>query len=454
MAFTQAKQVANLVKRSVLPGVEISIGKSRNTPGIEVVVRGFQHPEDGMTRLWIIDLIGRSGDLLDLTIVGLRKAGFDMRGEAPIMRGVLTQVLSREEVAQMRAKEREDQRKKEAVEFQAKLQGETLAVAQDADQKISKLEEEISRLKEMIEDMALMPQPRGPRGADGRDGRDGKDGSIAELADAELKDLGDVLDTGAEERQVLTWKDGIWQPLYVPTMSGNIYPGGGGGGEGGGGGSPLTVQIRSRDDVTGQPTFVQTEVTTISFDSESGFVKDDLGQGEAFIKMNSTFNPWQVDGQDDLRATGEEPVEFVAGPGITITTDATADPKQIILESTATGGAQELDDLTDVDLTTNAPAVGQLLIWNGANWIPGGAGTNQGIPEAPLDNLPYVRLQGQWVKLSHALQLLIDGSDLTTGETDAYQNVHKDGGDFSSGSSDAGLRLDVNEDLDGGDFSA
>lgn len=533
MAFTQAKQVADLVKRSVLPGVEISIGKSRGVEGIEVVVRGYQHPEDGMTRLWIIDLIGQSGMMLDLVIMGLRKAGFDMRGSAPMMKGVLTEVLTRQEIAQMRAKEREDRRKKEEVEFQAKLQGETLAVSKHANEKIGKLEEEIDRLKQMIEDMALLPQPRGPRGEDGRDGRDGKDGSIAELADAELSDLGDVLKTRAEERQVLTFKDGKWQPLYVPRFSGNIYAGGGGGGgeavpgpagpqgpqgpqgepgvdgvdgksayqvavdhgftgteeewldslrgedgktayelavEGGfvgtqeewvdslkgeqgppgeGGTGGLTIQIRNREDVDGEPTFVQTEVTTISFDSDSGFVKDDLGQGEAFIKINSTFNPWHVDGQETLDATGEEPVEFVAGPGMTITTDANSDPKQIIFESSGAGGAQAINDLTDVNTELQAPTVGQTLVWNGTNWVPGAMADGSGIGEAPTDGRYYVRQSANWVELSCALKALMvgdggqfspegDGGNFTTGYTGTHTDRQLyDGSNITSGATEA-----------------
>ena len=45
----------------------------------------------------------------------------------------------------------------------------------------------------------------------------------------------------------------------------------------------------------------------------------------------------------------------------------------------AAGGATSIDDLTDVDTTTSAPAVGEVLEWDGANWVPaasgGGAGT-------------------------------------------------------------------------------
>lgn len=72
-------------------------------------------------------------------------------------------------------------------------------------------------------------------------------------------------------------------------------------------------------------------VTTIRFDSDSGFDVVDLGNGEIKIQMNSTFKTWKVAGESDLVADGLDTVEFVAGPGITINTDPFASPdKQII----------------------------------------------------------------------------------------------------------------------------
>lgn len=41
------------------------------------------------------------------------------------------------------------------------------------------------------------------------------------------------------------------------------------------------------------------------------------------------------------------------------------------------GGPFSIDDATDVDTTTNAPTIGQALIWDGTNWVPdtvGGGG--------------------------------------------------------------------------------
>jgi len=34
-------------------------------------------------------------------------------------------------------------------------------------------------------------------------------------------------------------------------------------------------------------------------------------------------------------------------------------------------GVVYIDDLEDVDTTTNAPIVGQVLVWDGVNWVPG-----------------------------------------------------------------------------------
>ena len=40
----------------------------------------------------------------------------------------------------------------------------------------------------------------------------------------------------------------------------------------------------------------------------------------------------------------------------------------------AGGGASAIDDLTDVDTTTDPPALNEVLKWNGSNWVPGIAG--------------------------------------------------------------------------------
>jgi hypothetical protein len=70
-------------------------------------------------------------------------------------------------------------------------------------------------------------------------------------------------------------------------------------------------------------------ITAIRFDTDAGFDITDLGQGAVKVGMNSTFKYWKVDGQQDLVANGLDTIQFVAGPGIQITTDPNSDPKAI-----------------------------------------------------------------------------------------------------------------------------
>jgi hypothetical protein len=51
-----------------------------------------------------------------------------------------------------------------------------------------------------------------------------------------------------------------------------------------------------------------------------------LGGGNALISLGSTFKTWEVDGQANLVAVGEDVVKFVAGSGIDIKTNASSDP--------------------------------------------------------------------------------------------------------------------------------
>jgi hypothetical protein len=88
------------------------------------------------------------------------------------------------------------------------------------------------------------------------------------------------------------------------------------------GGSALTVkEVASQGGVTN---VTVNNVSEIQFNNGAGFNVSDEGGGTAFVDLGSTFNPWYVDGQETLSATGEEPIEFVAGPGIAITTKPVA----------------------------------------------------------------------------------------------------------------------------------
>lgn len=144
-----------------------------------------------------------------------------------------------------------------------------------------------------------------------------------------------------------------YQCVIHSTMNGTIYVlDQNGNGDG-------TITVQERAGASGSPQNPATEITTLSFNTNNGFSVTDLGGGEALVNLGSAFAPWYVDGETTLDPEGEEPVEFVAGTGISITTDASADPKQIIF--TAEGGS-------------------------------GG-----GIEEAPQDGTPYVRQDAGWV---------------------------------------------------------
>ncbi len=76
-------------------------------------------------------------------------------------------------------------------------------------------------------------------------------------------------------------------------------------------------------------TNVVSGVSTLLFDTDSGLDIVNLGSGNVKVQLNSTFKTWEVDGQESLIAQGLDNVRFVAGDGISITTNALATPKSI-----------------------------------------------------------------------------------------------------------------------------
>jgi hypothetical protein len=112
---------------------------------------------------------------------------------------------------------------------------------------------------------------------------------------------------------------------------------------GGGGVATLTVSETGNNEII---TNEVTRVTAIRFDRDTGFNVENLGAGEVKVSLGSTFKTWKVDGQQDLVAVGEDVIRFVAGSGITITTDPTAEIKTITLSSTG-GGSYTLPTATD-----------------------------------------------------------------------------------------------------------
>lgn len=136
-----------------------------------------------------------------------------------------------------------------------------------------------------------------------------------------LDDLSDV-DTSTiapQAGQALVWSGSQWTPSDQVS------------------GGSITVQERAGSG--GTPENPATNINTISFNTNNGFSVTDLGDGEALVNLGSAFAPWLVDGQPTLDPEGEEPVEFVAGENIVITTDPNATPQRITISSTGGGGS-------------------------------------------------------------------------------------------------------------------
>ena len=125
-----------------------------------------------------------------------------------------------------------------------------------------------------------------------------------------------------------------------------------------------------------------TDVTAIRFDTDSGFDVVDLGSGIVKVQMNSTFKTWKSVGSQDLVATGLDVVEFVAGAGINIALDPNGSPYQTITLSATgggTGGATNLNELTDVSYNEADVQIGDTLTWNGTQWVPDADSTARGL---------------------------------------------------------------------------
>lgn len=78
-------------------------------------------------------------------------------------------------------------------------------------------------------------------------------------------------------------------------------------------------------------------VTSIRFDTESGFDVNNLGNGAVKIALNSTFKYWDVDGQPGLTAQGLDTVNFETSNGITITANGANTPQSIKFGLSQTG---------------------------------------------------------------------------------------------------------------------
>ena len=93
-------------------------------------------------------------------------------------------------------------------------------------------------------------------------------------------------------------------------------------------------------------TNIVNNVCKLGFDTDSGFEVTDLGSGLAKIGMNSTFKYWEVNGSSGLVACGLDTVNFVAGSGVTITSNNSAVPKTLTISAAGSSGVASLNSLT------------------------------------------------------------------------------------------------------------
>jgi hypothetical protein len=70
-------------------------------------------------------------------------------------------------------------------------------------------------------------------------------------------------------------------------------------------------------------------VSALRFATEAGFTVSDIGGGQAYVSMNSTFKYWEIDGQATLIANGLDTMHFKTGAGIQIVSSATDSPQSI-----------------------------------------------------------------------------------------------------------------------------
>jgi len=231
-------------------------------------------------------------------------------------------------------------------------------------------EERFQALVEDVEDrMLLVTSGRpGKDGQDGKDGADGRDGRDILATETELEDLVNVESNIAkEDGQVLTWKDGAWQNLFIPQIISSIS-----GGSGSGGGTT----INKLDDIGDVDTPAPGDGSVLSYDAASG--------------------NWIA----------------IAAPPADIS-------------------GSSIDDLSDVDTTTTAPSLNQALVWDGSNWVPGDVtvpdddgGDFGELP--PPDGGDF-----ETGTTTSVLAYPVDGGNFTSGATNAYGDSVFDGGELT-----------------------
>ena len=353
---------------------------------------------------------------------------------------------------------------------------------------MDKVDKRLAEFSQDIQDRMLLVSGRmGPPGKDGKPGRDGvpgapgrdgRDGRDVLATDAFLDDLKDVKIQSKiplERGQVLTYDGVEWTNLFVPQLV-SIAANNGGSSTvvTGGQGSQISWIYHEE---TGEPhsrkfhTHGETDATLVT---ELHVSKTNAANNDVELLLDALLpitNQIYISDNDDssqahlydLTSYTETTdgfnlvVSHVETPGPEPSFIANDQYDFLFLTGADTGDAISIDELTDVDTSTTTPFIGQTLVWDGANWIPGDS--SEGIGEAPIDGNFYVRSNGQWINLIEAINfinLLTDGGNFTLGEADTVDRYIYDGGDFVNNTSDTGEQVppaEGYEDLDGGDFS-
>ena len=124
-----------------------------------------------------------------------------------------------------------------------------------------------------------------------------------------------------------------------------------------------------------------------------GIAADTAGGGS---DGNTTYgiSAETVSGGANLRLTGSDAstdnVKFSAGSNVTI---SRTDANTITIAATGDGGAVQLNELTDV-VITGTPSTGQVLKYDGTNWVNGTDATGGGGSATTLDELTDVVITG------------------------------------------------------------
>ena len=127
-----------------------------------------------------------------------------------------------------------------------------------------------------------------------------------------------------------------------------------------------TVLQHKRSSTTGlAPTTSQLAFGEIAVNTHDGtlFIKKDAGAGEVIVTLRDvTEDNLAVDTTGFLNSSSS------------VLSDVLSDFDQAIVDAGGKIYLSSIGDLADVDTTTNAPINGQVLKWDGSNWVPGTGG--------------------------------------------------------------------------------